>query len=81
VTPIRIELPKILDSSNKLCTDQLDAFVYLVDESEKEVSFWQSGIVNFYDDNAPRRWIQLKADKAVGMVTDDRKAGLVSLKL
>jgi hypothetical protein len=52
-----------------------------VDESEKEVSFWQSGIVNFYDDKAPRRWIQLKADKAVGMVTDDRKAGLVSLKL
>lgn len=57
VDPIKIELPRILHQDNLLCTDQLDVFVYLVDEDDREISFWQDEIVSFYDNKAPRRWI------------------------
>lgn len=53
-------------------------------DGETPISFW-SGPASEFDfannSNPGFRWVILKADKAIGKITEDAKAGMVSIKL
>lgn len=57
-----------------------DVFVYLMD-GDKPVSYWTAPASEFMDPNPDYRWCVMIADRALGYLTEDSKAGMVQLKL
>ena len=59
----------------------MEIFIYLQDEDEKLICFWQGKLNEFMAPNAKWRWIQLKPDASYGIVEEDYKAGMISIKI
>lgn len=58
-----------------------EIFIYLEDESEKLICFWQGKLSEFRNADAKWRWIQLKPDRSYGEVEEDYMAGMISVKI
>lgn len=61
--------------------NESEIFVYLQDENDKLICFWQGKLSDFSKDDAQWRWIQLKPDRSYGVVDEDYKAGMISIKI
>jgi len=59
----------------------MKVYVYLVDEEDVHVCFWTGPIELFTKPQAPFRWLTLQPDKAINEVSDDHKAGIISLRM
>lgn len=61
--------------------NELDrVYVYLM-EGDKPICFWRGKVSEFTDPNPVYRWIALKCDLAIGSVTEQWRAGMISFKL
>lgn len=56
-------------------------FLYLLDSSDRPVSYWRGSIMDHRELNSPITWKNFKRDKAVGQVKDDVHAGIISFRL
>lgn len=61
--------------------NEMEIFIYLQDEYDKLICFWQGKLSEFMATNAKWRWIQLKPDRSYGMVENDHDAGMISVKI
>jgi hypothetical protein len=61
-------------------------FIYLIrvddgafGKKETRVAYSRLPVSEFKDPNAPIKWIELQADKAIGEIKDDHKAGIIGV--
>ena len=52
-------------------------FVYLVDSSDNEVSFWKGRAKDFMNEDAVWMWCPLSNNHAVDIIDEDHQAGMV----
>jgi hypothetical protein len=50
-------------------------------DDDKPISWWKGKLADFDTVESKFKWLQLKADRAVDEVSDDYKAGMVSVKM
>lgn len=55
-------------------------YVYLMD-GDTPICYWSAPASEFTDPNPSYRWCIMAADRAIGALTDDSKAGMIQLKL
>ena len=85
--PQRYKFPKNLNSLFTTPKEQLSyqeelrVYIYLIDEEDKTIAFWYGPLSDFMELDSKWRWIQLKPDKTFGVIDEDYKAGMVSVKI
>lgn len=47
----------------------------------KRISYSRIPVEEFFDENAKTKWVDLKADKAIGILSEDYRAGFIGIKL
>ena len=50
-------------------------------DGETPVCYWKGPVTDFLDKNPDYKWLTMKNDNAIGVVTNDYEAGLIQIKM